>query len=186
MEWVFVAYFKELTNPWGAPLGFSHQLIYFFISDADTGSTELPHKGLNVSFDEKHPWDVGLKIAGWPDYGTLLLLPDGREVKGFVQVTCDPSKKAVIFTLPKAIINTDPKKWTYYVLVAGQDGYGEDNIRAVKSLPEQWVFGGAKPPVEFAPRVIDMLDPAYNGKTQEEMLSNYGPARYAKVYGMKK
>lgn len=186
MEWVFVAYFKELTNPWGAPLGFSHQLIYFFISDADTGSTKLPHKGLNVTFDEKHPWDVGLKIAGWPEYGELLFLPDGREVKGFVNVTADPERKAVIFTLPKAIINTNPKKWIMYVLVASQDGYGEDNIRAVKSLPEQWAFGGAKPPIEFAPRVIDMLDPSYNGKTQEQMLSDYGNDRYAKVYGVKK
>jgi alpha-amylase/alpha-mannosidase (GH57 family) len=171
----FKLIFKKLTNPWNAPLGFSHPLINLYISTGSENLNKSKFPRTNVfraEFDENYPWDIMLKVAGWQEYGTILYTVDGREER--IRVSSNPKERSITFSMPIDLLgNGDPfsKPWAFYLLIFSQDGYSPDHIRPVRSKREQWVFGGAK---ENSIPVIDMLDPSYNGKSQEEMLSPHG------------
>ncbi len=170
--------FRELTNPWRAPLGFSHQLINIYLSTGMTEEkpTKFRRNGANVRFDPKIPWDFMVKVAGWPGYGRIVYSNTGEPI-GECEVSCDLTQKTVSISVSKALIgDPDGAEWAYYVLIGSQDGFGPDNYRPVEEEASQWQ-GGGNFKGSGAPRVYDMLDPAFNGKTQEEMLSSYNPEK---------
>jgi carbohydrate-binding DOMON domain-containing protein len=174
-EVVFKLVFGKLTNPWNAPLGFSMPIINIYLATDPKlpNSTKTLFNGANVEFDKAFPWNYFLKIAGFPDYGQHLFTPDGK--KWNVKVFADASESAVIIRVPKSIIGEPKgKKWAHYVIVGSQDGYGPDNFRKVTPEPSQWTLGG-NDLGDIAPRVIDMLDPAYTGEDQRDMLSSVDP-----------
>ncbi len=175
---IFRLKFKELTNPWKAPLGFSHQLVNIYLSTraTESNSTGTRRRGANVRFDAQNPWDFLVKVAGWPGYGRMVYSADG-ELIGQCEVSCNPEEKTVSISVPKVLIG-DPEHsaWAYYVLIGCQDGFGPDNYRPVDEVGSRWQGGGNfKGP--NAPTVYDMLDPAWNGKTQKEMLASHSPER---------
>jgi len=174
-EVVFKLVFGKLTNPWNAPLGFSMPIINIYLATDPKlpNSTKTLFSGANVEFDKAYPWNYFLKIAGFPDYGQHLFTPDGK--KWNVKVFADASESAVVIRVPKSIIGEPKgKKWAHYVIVGSQDGYGPDNFRKVTPEPSQWTLGG-NDLGDIAPRVIDMLDPAYTGEDQRDMLSSVDP-----------
>ena len=173
---IFRLKFRELTNPWGAPLGFSHQLVNLYLCTHSTerSSTTTRRKGANVRFDHKNPWNYLIKVAGWPGYGGIVYSAKGKGI-GECEVNCDLEEETIRVSVPKSLIGEpEGSSWGYYLLIGSQDGFGPDHYRPVAEVASRWVGGGnSKGP--DAPRVYDILDPASNGKTQEEMLGSYRP-----------
>ena len=169
---VFQFYFKEMTNPWGAPKGFSHQLINIYLDAKDGGSTKTYKEGARVQFDSKHPWDYFIKVAGWPSYGQFFATADGEEKTGCVRVEADPAEKLINVIVYKKCLKIDGNKMYAYFIIGSQDGYGPDNFRPVTPQAGQWTLGGyPKDAGDFAPYAVDIVVPA--GHTQEEILSSY-------------
>ncbi len=174
--WTFVFTFKEMTNPWGAPAGFSHQLLNVYLDFKEGGRTDTFAKGAKVAFDPGHPWDLFLKVAGWPQYGQRVGFPEGADTAEGVVVGSNPADKEVIVQLDKKHFNPAPgQRVCFYVLVGSQDGYGPDHFRPVGREAGQWNLGGAQN--EDAPLVVDYLWPEKG--VQEAMLSRYGGGGYA-------
>ena len=174
--WTFVFSFKEMTNPWGAPAGFSHQLLNVYLDFKDGGRTDPFAKGAKVAFDPEHPWDLFLKAAGWPQYGQRVGFPDGTDTADGITVGSNPADKQVIVQLDKKHFNPAPgQRVCFYVLVGSQDGYGPDHFRPVAKEAGPWNLGGAEN--EDAPLVVDYLWPEEG--VQEAMLSRYGGGRHA-------
>ncbi|KGQ22087.1 glucodextranase DOMON-like domain-containing protein [Thermus filiformis] len=174
--WTFVFTFKEMTNPWGAPAGFSHQLINVYLDYQEGGGTSPFAPGAKVVFDPEHPWDLFLKAAGWPQYGQRVGFPDGRDTVGGLVVSSSPADKAVILQLDKKLFNPEKgQRVCFYVLVGSQDGYGPDHFRPVGKEAGPWNLGGAQN--EDAPLVVDYLWPEPG--VQEAMLSRYGGGQHA-------
>ncbi|WP_038055135.1 glucodextranase DOMON-like domain-containing protein [Thermus amyloliquefaciens] len=174
--WTFVFTFGEMTNPWGAPAGFSHQLVNVYLDFKEGGRTDTFAKGAKVAFDPEHPWDLFLKAAGWPQYGQRVGFPDGTDTADGVVVASNPADKQVILQLDKKHFNPAPgQRVCLYVLVGSQDGYGPDHFRPVGREAGPWNLGGAAN--EDAPLVVDYLWPERG--VQEAMLSQYGGGRYA-------
>ncbi|MEN2982236.1 MAG: glucodextranase DOMON-like domain-containing protein [Thermus sp.] len=174
--WTFAFTFGEMTNPWGAPAGFSHQLLNVYLDFKEGGRTDTFAKGAKVAFDPAHPWDLFLKAAGWPQYGQRVGFPDGTDTADGVVVGSNPADKQVILQLDKKYFNPTPgQRVCLYVLVGSQDGYGPDHFRPVGKEAGPWNLGGAQN--EDAPLVVDYLWPEKG--TQEAMLSQYGGGKTA-------
>ncbi len=168
-DWQLAFDFTALPNPWNGPQGFSHPIILLFMDVSPGGKTTLPKgaEAAQVRFDPEHPWDVFIRIAGWPAYGRHLWTADGKGPE-LVSVASDPKKGRIIVTIPKAIV---PKitGW-HYVLIGSQDGYGKDYIRAIGPKAGEWAGGGCPDPT-WAPQIYDYLTPP--GYTQAQILGSY-------------
>ncbi len=173
---VFQFWFAEMTNPWNAPKGFSHQLINLYIDSTAGGRTDTYSKGARVSFDEKHPWDYFIKVAGWPNYGRVFATVEGEEVPEAIRIEADLGEKLINVIVFKKYLEVRPSRDIYvYILVGSQDGYGPDHFRPVTPEPSQWTLGGyPKDAGEYAPFVVDIVVP--KGFSQEEILSSYDPS----------
>ncbi|OAA31378.1 glycoside hydrolase family 57 [Kosmotoga arenicorallina S304] len=168
---IFQLKFNEMTNPWNAPKGFSHQLINLYIDVKDGGRTDTYAEGARVSFSDEFPWDYFIKVAGWPSYGQVFATADGEEIPDTVQVEADPGEKIINVIVNKAELGTF-STMALYVLSGSQDGYGPDNFRAVTPEPSEWTLGGYPLDAgDFAPFVLDIIVPEET--TQEEVLSSY-------------
>ncbi|WP_298628663.1 glucodextranase DOMON-like domain-containing protein [uncultured Thermus sp.] len=174
--YTFVFTFAEMTNPWGAPAGFSHQLLNIYLDFKEGGRTDTFAKGAKVAFHPEHPWDLFLKAAGWPQYGQRVGFPDGTDTAEGILVSSNPADKQVIVQLEKRHFNPKPgQQVCFYVLVGSQDGYGPDHFRPVGREAGPWNLGGARD--EDAPLVVDYLWPERG--VQEAWLSQYGGGRLA-------
>ena len=176
-RWQLAFDFAALPNPWGGPQGFSHPLLYLYFDVAEGGRTTSHEEGeaAHVRFDSSHPWDVFIRIAGWPAYGRHLWTASG-EGPFLVEAASDPKRGRIIVTIPKSLM---PEiRGSHYVLVASQDGYGGNFLRAIGESPGEWTGGGSPDPF-WAPALYDILAPA--GRSQEEILGSYSAAqqRYA-------
>lgn len=173
--WQIALDFASLPNPWNGPQGFSHPIIFLYLDVAPGGSTASHEEAqaARVAFSPDHPWDVFLKIAGWPAYGRHLWTAAGQG-PFLVEVASDPRRGRVIVTVPKTILPS-VSGW-HYVLVASQDGYGENDVRAVAATAGPWAGGGSPDPT-WAPQVYDTLLPA--GAGQGAILEGFSTGRYA-------
>ncbi|SHE85374.1 pullulanase /alpha-amylase [Marinitoga hydrogenitolerans DSM 16785] len=173
---VFKFKFGEMTNPWGAPKGFSHQLINIYLDTKNGGVTKTYKDGARVSFDKNHPWDYFIKIAGWPSYGQLLATSDGQELPEGVQVEADPGEKIITVIVMKKFIELENNKIYAYFMVGSQDGYGADHYRAVTPKETQWTLGGYPSDAgDFGPYVLDIIVP--EGYDQYSILSGYDASK---------
>ncbi len=174
-EVVFKLIFARLDNPWNAPLGFSFPIINIYLSTGSDNpkSTNTLFPGANVKFAPEYPWDFFIKTAGWGEYGELIFNTEGKSWR--TRVIANPQENSVSIYVPRDLIgNPRGKTWAHYVLVGSQDGYGPDNFRRVERKASQWIHGG-NTLGEDGTRVIDMLAPAYDGSTQEDMLKGEFP-----------
>jgi alpha-amylase/alpha-mannosidase (GH57 family) len=174
-SFVFKFKFGEMTNPWGSPKGFSHQLINIYLDTKDGGLTRTYNEGARVQFDNNHPWDYFVKVAGWPSYGQLLATADGQELPEGVQVEADPGEKIITVIVMKKFIDLDRNKLYAYFMVGSQDGYGADHYRAVTPEESQWTLGGYPEDAgDYGPYVLDIIVP--EGYSQYDVLSSYDAA----------
>ncbi|MGE5587080.1 MAG: glucodextranase DOMON-like domain-containing protein [Clostridia bacterium] len=175
----FDATFKEITNPWNAPEGFSHQLINIYIDTTPgAGRTDTLRKGALVAFDRRYGWDLFIKAVGWGGC-RVFTAKDESEARGIadgLSASVLADGKTVRVAVPKAVIGEPSRRWGYYVLVGSQDAFGEDDFRPVMEKAGPWVFGGGSD-LEVDPNVIDMLAPARGRASQERMLGSYNLER---------
>jgi len=171
----FDATFREVTNPWNAPEGFSHQLINIYIDTTPgAGRTDTIRKGALVAFERKHAWDLVIKALGWGGC-RVFTAQDTAEARGIsegLSASVLPDGKTVRIAVPKAIIGEPGKGWGYYVLVGSQDAFGDDDFRPVMEEAGSWTFGGGTD-LDIDPNVIDMLAPARGRGSQERLLGSY-------------
>jgi len=169
--WQMAFDFAALPNPWNGPFGFSHPILYVYLDAADGGSSAAHPEGeaAQVAFDPVHPWDVFVRIAGWPAYGRHLWTAAG-EGPLLIEVASDPKRGRIIVTIPKSIL-PGIEGW-HYVLVGSQDGYGKNYLRGVGATAGEWAGGGSPDPF-WAPGIYDYLAP--DGTTQEAILSLFDP-----------
>jgi alpha-amylase/alpha-mannosidase (GH57 family) len=167
--WQLAFDFSCLPNPWNGPQGFSHPIIYLYLDIAEGGKTDSHQEAeaARVAFDPGHPWDVFIRLAGWPAYGRHLWTADG-EGPYLVEVASDPRKGRVIVTVPKSLV-PDIAGW-HYVLIGSQDGYGKNYLRTVGKTAGEWTGGGCTDP-QYAPQIYDYL--AQAGDSQQEILNGY-------------
>ena len=168
-DWQLAFDFTALPNPWNGPQGFSLPIILLFMDVAPGGKTALPKgaEAAQVQFDPNHPWNVFVRITGWPAYGRHLWTADGKGPY-LVGVASDPKKGRVIVTIPKSLV-PNIVGW-HYVLVGSQDGYGKDYLRAIGQKAGEWAGGGCPDPA-WAPQIYDYLTPP--GYTQKQILDSY-------------
>jgi carbohydrate-binding DOMON domain-containing protein len=171
----FDATFREITNPWNAPEGFSHQLINIYIDTTPgAGRTDTLRKGALVAFDRRYGWDLLIKALGWGGCRVFSAQdePEARGIADGLSAGVLTDGKTVRVSVPKAVIGEPSRKWGYYVLVGSQDAFGEDDFRPVMEKAGPWVFGGGSD-LEVDPNVIDVLAPERGRGSQERMLGSY-------------
>lgn len=180
--YVFSIRFAEMTNPWGAPKGFSHQLINIYLDTKPGGRTDTYKEGARVEF--KEPWDYFIKIAGWPDYGQVFATSDGKEIPDAISYEADVGDKTIHVIVRKKYLEVKSGV-NVYILSMSQDGYGTDHIRPVTVSASQWTLGGyPADSKDYAPFVLDIIVP--EGYTQEEILKSYIPGtKYATLIPVK-
>ncbi len=175
----FDASFREVTNPWNAPEGFSHQLLNIYIDSVKgAGRTDTFRPGAMVAFDKRHGWDVFVKALGWGGCRAFSS-QDGAEARGLsdgLRATVLADGKTIRVAVPRAVIGQPDRSWAYYVLVGSQDAFGEDDFRPVMQNQGAWVFGGGTD-LDFDPNVIDMLAAPRGRHTQERLLGSYDAER---------
>ncbi|MFO7819441.1 MAG: glucodextranase DOMON-like domain-containing protein [Halanaerobacter sp.] len=168
-KYIFHFKFNEITNPWQAPYGFSHQLIQVYIDNSAGGSNETFKQGANVKFEKQHPWDQLLKITGWNVQ--LFTVDDDREeysTLSSAEVNLE-NDKLIKVSIPQQKLN-DLSRAYYYVLIASLDGFHYDNYRQVTAEGGQWEFGGGRDS-DINPNVIDTLVP--DGLDQKQLLRSF-------------
>lgn len=168
-RWQLAFDFAALPNPWNGPQGFSHPLLYLYFDVSDGGLIESHPEGdaARVEFDPEHPWDVFMRIAGWPAYGRHLWTASG-EGPYLVEVASDPKRGRIIVTIDKSLI-PEISGW-HYVLATSQDGYGADYARAIGAEASEWA-GGGNPEPFWAPSIYEYLDSSE--ATQDKILLTY-------------
>jgi len=165
-------YFKflEVTNPWHAEHGFSHQLIQLYIDNGEEGGLRTFKKGANVKFEEGHSWNKLVKVTGWTlevfDYGDDL---DKKATVEGDRVKLLADKKTIKVLLSKEEAG-DLENAYYYLLIGSLDGFGYDNYREVTEDVEGWKFGGGSKS-DINPNVLDILVP--EGMDQKEVLGAF-------------
>ncbi len=171
-RWQLAFDFVTLSNEWGGPHGFSHPILYLYFDVAEGGSTESSEEAAaaRVSMDPEHPWDMFIRVTGWPAYGRHLWTAAG-EGPMLVEVASDPKRGRIIVTIPKSVM-PDIEGW-HYVLDGSQDGYGANYLRAISATAAEWV-GGGNPDPFWSPQIYDYLAPLT--PTQEMILSTYDEA----------
>ena len=170
-RWQLAFDFAKLPNPWNGPHGFSHPILFLYF-DVQEGGSVVSHEeaeAARVRFDPERAWDVFVKVAGWPAYGRHLWTA-ANEGPFLIEVASDPKRGRIIVTIPKQVLPA-VDGW-HYVLVASQDGYGDNHVRSVGETAGIWTGGGSPDPV-WAPRVYDYLAPPSG--SQEEILASYIP-----------
>ncbi|MCD6310031.1 MAG: hypothetical protein J7M18_04915, partial [Candidatus Eremiobacteraeota bacterium] len=167
--------FRDMANPWYAPLGFSHPLINIYISTGEKSKKCIPYEpGANVRLSNRHPWNYFIRATGWPDTGQFMASSDGNEYPYHVKTWSNPKRKQVMIAVPLEIIgNPRGKTWQHYVMIGSMDGFSmNDYYREISKTPTQWMGGGGK---TNCPRVYDLLYRAPG--IQEKILKDFEPKK---------
>jgi len=169
-NYLFTLKFAEITNPWHAKYGFSHQLIQIYIDNAEGGDTTVFKRGANIKFSEEAPWNKLIKVNGWniKVYDYQDNPQEEKQIEGVEAKVLD-DEQTIHIKVPKDLIG-GLKGAKYYVLIGSLDGFSYDNYRPVVEEVSEWKFGGGTNS-DIDPNVIDILVP--EGKSQREVLGNY-------------
>lgn len=173
---LFELTFGAVTNPFSAPEGFYHQRVDIYMDTVPgEGSLQPFQPGPQVRFHPSHPWDLRLRVA--PFGGTRLhsykdpVDSPGRG-RGLKTALLSDGKTIGVW-VPVEVLGVPQRWWRYYVLVGGYDHFGPDEWRDVQREPSPWFFGGVEG-AESAPRVVDLLAPAWGWGSQARQLGRFG------------
>lgn len=177
-DYLFDMEMGRVTNPWGAPEGFSHPTVQIYIStDPESGKIETFREGAYVNFSPLYPWRYLVKVVSF-NRSTVFTSTDFAASEGQtegIKAFVAPDKKTIRVRVPQRYLPGDPENWMFYVLVGSQEGQGPDNFRRVMAQPGQYNFGGGTD-TDYDPNVIDLLAPADGEHTQQAMLGGYSVA----------
>jgi carbohydrate-binding DOMON domain-containing protein len=152
----------KLDDPWRMGGGFSVQMIFIFIDNAEGGFTTCP-PGLNVEFDESTAWDVCVVLSPQP----MSRVRQEADAKAgamassiLAPVRVKGKRSTISGAVPKADLGEgDPATWKYQVLVQSNEGFpsgGDMLTRKVNEFEGQHRFGGGTD-FDCDPHVMDML-----------------------------
>ncbi len=160
--------FAEITNPWQARHGFSHQLIQVYIDNGQGGKVKTFKPGANVRFEDQHPWNKLIKINGW--LVEVHSAEDDQDADGRVQrAGVETEDQLIKVSIPQKEVGALDEAH-YYVLVGALDGFGYDNYREVIAEATGWKFGGGTD-TNLNPNLLDILVP--EGMEQKKILAGY-------------
>lgn len=169
-EYQFQITFQEMTNPWRARYGFSHQLIQIYIDNGPGGSTKTLLPGANVVFSGENPWNYLVKASGW---GVNLYRPgedpDLISRQDRLKIEHLEGENTIRILVPREELGS-LKDAAYYVLSGSFDVFGPDNYREVQREVGTWYLGGGDDSY-YNPNVVDMLTPSH--LCQRELLGNW-------------
>lgn len=179
----------ELLNPWGAPHGFSIQMIDFYLDTAPGGSTatifdttipenvELNPEGtINAVIAEDSAWEFAFRIQGWEGSMFTPFIPNGGLITPFLNVplyqktefvaivSIEPAIRTIVFTIPLDVIGEPTPEWRFVLYMAGVE---RGNARLVTEEGGDWFFGGGADD-DSDSNIIDLL--VGPDQTQEEIL----------------
>jgi len=175
--------YGPIGNGWNSPNGFSIQTFDVYI-DKDPGNATgarmlLP--GRNAALAKENGWEYAIWVEGWypqvviPDKDTMEP-KDYSEASSGMKLFVDPGKNAIIVRVPLIYLGQgDPTSWSYAAVLLGQEGYpatGVWRVRDVGQVADQYKFGGALADNNHT-RIIDMVWPADEVLTQEEIIGGY-------------
>jgi len=169
-----------IDNPWGAPNGFSVQMIHIYLDqDQQIGSGETKSiPGANVVFTKESAWEKAIIAeGGWGTEVENYLSDEAPELAEKIHIAHSAwvDGQVINILVPKEFLGKFNSKWGIQVLMLSQEGSEEtmDGIkirRVVKAAESEWQFGGGDDsPVH--PNVIDMLMPT--NFDQAKILSEY-------------
>ena len=152
----------KLDDQWQMGGGFSIQMIFIFIDNAEGGFTTSP-PGLNVEFDEANAWDVCVILSPQP----MSRVRQEADAKGGAMASSiiAPTRvKGKRSTISGAVAKSDvgegdPATWKYQVFVQSNEGFpkgGDLLTRKVNEFEGQHRFGGGTD-FDCDPHVIDIL-----------------------------
>jgi len=176
---VFELQFREMTNPWNLPNGFSHQLIEILLDEdreRGSGNTSTLYNA-NLKIEPEEAWEYAIIAdgGGWQRHGVKVVESNGTEIQDGVSVSCDNETNTILIRVPQSIIgNPKNENWLHTVLIGGSDWL---HFRQVDALASEWYFGGGLDRDSDC-NVIDMLkSEEFN---QESILAN--PSTYVALF----
>ncbi len=153
---------SKLEDPWRMGGGFSVQMIFVFIDNAEGGFTTCP-PGLNVEFAEDTAWDVCVVLSPQP----MSRVRQEADAKAgamassiLVPVRTKGKRSTISGSVPMEDLGEgDPATWKSQVFVQSNEGFpsGTDMLtRKVNEYEGQHRFGGGTD-FDCDPHVVDML-----------------------------
>lgn len=171
----------RIENPWGAPNGFSVQMVQIYIDQGPGGYTDtLP--GVNATFAPEHAWNKAiLAEGGWgnevEDLMAALVAPDVAANVLVAKQGVHVRGQTIVIPVAKSWLAEPRPGWGYQLLLLGQEGArdGMDGIKVRRILreEEEWRFGGSDES-GYHTNIIDLLLPP--GASQAAILSAHEPA----------
>ncbi|MCP4571888.1 MAG: hypothetical protein GY838_06000 [bacterium] len=153
---------SKLEDPWRMGNGFSVQMAFVFIDNAEGGFTTCP-PGLNLAFAEDSAWDVCVVLSPQP-MSRVRQEADakaGAMASSIIAPTRVKGKRSTISgTVDMADLGEgDPATWKYQVVMQSNEGFpdGQDLLtRKVNEFEGQHRFGGGTD-FDCDPHAIDIL-----------------------------
>jgi len=170
----YFTFAEKLSNPWGAPEGFSHQRIALYIDSLpDQGRSETWREGAFVDFDPRHGWEYFVDVTGWHK-AAVYTWNQRKNEQGWRQglLVRRSDEKTVEVVIPREALDEHPETWAYYVLIGSQDPIGPDGWRPVLAKATELQFGGGTD-TNLDPNVLDLLAPASGELSQSRQLGAY-------------
>jgi carbohydrate-binding DOMON domain-containing protein len=174
-----------VENEWDSPNGLSIQTVDIYI-DTNQGATgdRLLLPGRNAALQEGFAWNYAIWAEGWYP-GIYQPGQEGPEESGTgLVIIANPGQRRVTISVPRRLLpEGDPGGWSFAVALLSQEGFpsaGVWRVRDVEVDPEQWRIGGGTGS-NLDTRIMDLLWPAANPGSQEELLTNPQPGTDAEL-----
>lgn len=168
-----VTFNTTLEDPWKMGGGFSVQMVFIFIDNAEGGNKQGP-PGTNITFAEGNEWDRMIILSPQPQ-GTVRTEVD-QKMAALKPAVIIPSRvKGAGRTISASVDldqlgGGDPSTWGYQVVVQSNEGFPDSTdllTRKVNEYEGQHRFGGGTD-TDCDPHAIDIL--ASDAEGQKAML----------------
>jgi len=173
--------FGSLSNPWGAPAGFSLPVVdvYIDLNHVAGAGCENLLPGREARVDSRDAWEYAVCVTGWG--ASLYRSTSATEFSTIksLEIHMDSDQKGFTVEVPKPLLRGNPMNWGYAVGVAPKGRFRPTDpfdLMPIAPDPGLDAFGGAakgKVPSAF----VDILVP--EDKSQETVLSAYAQDRPA-------
>ena len=168
-----VTFNTTLEDPWKMGGGFSVQMVFIFIDNAEGGNKQGP-PGTNITFAEGNEWDKMIILSPQPQ-GTVRTEVDSKMAALKSSVIVPGRTKGAGRTISASVDLDqlgagDPSTWGYQVVVQSNEGFPDSTdllTRKVNEYEGQHRFGGGTD-TDCDPHAIDIL--ASDAEGQKTML----------------
>jgi len=177
--------FKNLSNPFDGPYGFSQPIIdiYIHTSNYSAGSTALL-PGVNGVTSPAFAWQWVIQADGFP--GNAYIENYTGALFDQLSITSNLSIKTVNVTVPMSLIGEKIMNYAYIIVAGFQDGYATNGWDPVYTSATDYQGGGARS--SFAPNVFSYIAPNIvnpkSNESQQSVLSSYTDSNYAVIPGI--